>query len=502
LLAGFPRYNQNVLIPRTHSRFLSVSILAASACWAASCGAPLGPGYTIERQQVSVQFEPAPAPRIRIEADYQLKNTGNQPLKEIEVRLPGRRRFHFENPRASWDSTTLAIEVGSESPRNAVFTFPKPWSKSARHTLHLSVEYLPAQAGETTLSFSEDAFFLPAQGWSPELLPTGGLFGSGGVPPKKWELSVRVPEGFLIHTSGEKARTSSSHGELTVRAVQQAKDRYPFVVAGRYSSAQMGSGKEKIYLWTRKAQEAVGLGQAGDALVRTMEAYDSFFGAQAKESSATWIVECPVVAGCFTNFNPTTAKLLGEDEKEPTTAEMVSQDTIVVDMSGGTAALAVSAAPSLASSWLGYAQNPGFYEQDPPLSVFPAFAASVGREAAEGADSRAEAIRRVLRLIPAKMEPHAEESPAVVRAKSLLFFYALQDKYGREVFRTAIQHMLYARRGRGFELSDLIAAFEQETHQNVAEFVRLWMKQPGIPDDFRTKYEPSAAADNSKETTP
>ena len=91
----------------------------------------------------------------------------------------------------------------------------------------------------------------------------------------------------------------------------------------------------------------------------------------------------------------------------------------------------------------------------------------------------------------------------VVRAKSFLFFYALQDKYGREVFRTAIQHMLYARRGRGFELSDLIAAFEQETHQNVAEFVRLWMKHPGVPDDFRTRYEPSAAAaDNSKETTP
>jgi len=42
--------------------------------------------------------------------------------------------------------------------------------------------------------------------------------------------------------------------------------------------------------------------------------------------------------------------------------------------------------------------------------------------------------------------------------------------------------MLYARRERGLELSDLIAAFEQETHQNVAEFVPLWMKRPGVPD--------------------
>jgi len=145
-------------------------------------------------------------------------------------------------------------------------------------------------------------------------------------------------------------------------------------------------------------------------------------------------------------------------------------------------------APSLASSWLGYAQNPGFYGQDPPLSAFPAFAASIGREAAEGADLRSETIRRVLRLIPEKTAAHPPEDRTVLRAKSFLFFYALQDRYGREVFRRAVRHMLYARRERGLELSDLIAAFEQETQQNVAEFVRLWMKRPGVPDEFRARY--------------
>jgi aminopeptidase N len=64
--------------------------------------------------------------------------------------------------------------------------------------------------------------------------------------------------------------------------------------------------------------------------------------------------------------------------------------------------------------------------------------------------------------------------------------------------------MLYARRERGFELSDLIAAFERETHQNVAEFVRQWMKQPGVPEEFRARYEGTAAAtaNNDKETRP
>ena len=69
------------------------------------------------------------------------------------------------------------------------------------------------------------------------------------------------------------------------------------------------------------------------------------------------------------------------------------------------------------------------------------------------------------------------------------------------MFRNSVRHMLYARRERGLELSDLIAAFEQETHENVAEFVRLWMKRPGVPDEFRARYgETAAAAQPSKET--
>jgi len=275
-----------------------------------------------------------------------------------------------------------------------------------------------------------------------------------------------------------------------VRATQGENDQHPFLIAGRFTSVQIGAGNEKVFLWTRKPQNVASLRPVSDALVRTIQVYDSEFGNRSKESSPTWIVECPVTAGCFTSLNAPMVRLLDEEGegKEPTSAEMVSLDTMVVDLSGGTPKLAAAVAPSLASSWLGYAQNPGFYGQDPPLSAFPAFAASIGREAAEGADLRSETIRRVLRLIPEKTAAHPPEDRTVLRAKSFLFFYALQDRYGREVFRRAVRHMLYARRERGLELSDLIAAFEQETQQNVAEFVRLWMKRPGVPDEFRARY--------------
>ncbi len=64
--------------------------------------------------------------------------------------------------------------------------------------------------------------------------------------------------------------------------------------------------------------------------------------------------------------------------------------------------------------------------------------------------------------------------------------------------------MLQARKERGLELSDLIAAFDQETKQNASEFVRIWMKRPGVPEEFRGRYQKAAAATAQfeKETAP
>jgi len=469
----------------------------------AGCSAALGPGYTIEKQEIRVQFLPQPEPRIRIEADYQLKNTGNQPLDNLQLRLPGHRRFHYENFTASWDSVPLTPQNSIGNSRNSSFSLPAPWTMQARHALHLSVEYAPPAASEKALSFTKDAFFLPAEGWSPELLPPTGLFASGGTPPKKWDLLVEVPDGFQVQSSGAQKKSMRKNGTLTARVEQGQKDPYPFVVAGRYSAADVSAGKERMHLWTRNQQDAAKWKGTSNVLERVIGAYNAAFGERAKEAGHIWIVECPVAAGCLTNLNRETAKLLG-DANQRTNSEMISQDTMVVDLSEPVPDFAASLAPSLATSWLGYGQNPGFYEQEPPLSLLPAFATAIGREAAIGKNARAETIRRALQLIPEHAEPRQKDTDEVLRAKSFLFFYALQDKYGSGVFQKAVSHMLYARRGRGFELSDLIAAFEEETHTNVAEFVRIWMKRPGVPEEFRARYKETAAATVHfhKETTP
>lgn len=488
--------------PRSQLRSFFCVFLAAAGIWLCSCTAATGPGYTIEKQEIRVQFESGSDPRIRVDSDYQLRNTGNQPLSTLELRLPGLRRFRIDEPQATWDGVPVVERNNPANPRNTFLELPHRWNVTDRHALHLSAEFQNLPAGEAGFGFASDAFFLPSAGWAPELLPSKGLFPTGGTPPNQWRLVVRVPDGFLVHTSGRSSKTSRNGRDITVLAVQRPEDRYPFVVAGRYKETRLDVGAEKVFLWTRAQEEAARFHQSAEALVRTIQAYDAAFGSRSRNARPFWLVECPVLSGCFTPTASFYSNLLSS-HAEAVSSELASFDTLMIDSNGGAPKLA-AVAPSLAASWLGYGQNPGFYEQQPPLSALPAFASALGQEAIEGPSSRSETIRRALRMIPKEAPANKKEDANVLRAKSFLFFFALQERYGRDAFQHAIDHMLSARQGRGFNLSDLIAAFEQETHQNVAEFERIWMKHPGVPDDFRARYEDASAsvAITSKETTP
>lgn len=516
------------------------------AWWAASCAAPLGPGYLVEKQEIRVQFA-AGAQAIHIDADYQLRNTGNRAIHELELILPAGRRVHVGSISTTWDGAAAATASLPAYPRNSVIRFAKAWSIGAAHSLHISYDILPPAVDSAGLNFASDAFYLPASGWSPEFPQARGLFGFGGVPPKKWDLVITVPDGFLLHSSGtaKKTQRDSASGGKTFRVQQTVDDRYPFVIAGRYAATEIRDPHQKVILWSRAASAADGaaqtnatpqsatqpaiLQQASSQLVRTIDVYNSIFGAPPNRVSTFWIVQCPVPDGCLSNFSSNLSSLLDDGTSVEPTAELVSSDTVMVDTSKGAPQLAAAAAPSLAASWLGYGRNPGFFEQTEPLSLLPIFAAARSREEIDGPQVRAQTIRRVLKGIPENpAQPAAapappgiaspgvagkigepqpggllqglqlpaatRESPEVLRAKSLLLFYALQDRYGPKVFHDAITHMLYARASRGFDIDDLIAAFEQETHQNVAEFVRHWMKRPGVPAEFRARYENSVTA--------
>jgi hypothetical protein len=486
--------------------------LVASLSFVAGCTSSFGPGYFINKQDIDVHFDSGPPPHITIKSSYELTNNGTHPLSVLELRLPGKRRFKTANVELTWDGEALNTEQSVDNPRNTLVKLPHSWPVSGRHSLHIAMNLETPGPGESSfLGFTPDAFFLPAQGWAAELLPARGVFATGGAPPDKWNLTVHVPTSFVVRTSGDKIKTSKRGEETTIHARQRIVDIYPYVIAGRYVTKQIGSDRQKIYLWTRKQQDPGDIRAVSDSLIKTLGNYNSVFGARSVAQPPTgflgrhhtpdqnglplWLAECPVIPGCFTERNPLNAQVLGTKD-EVRSGEMISLDSAVIDPGPGLKKMALATAPALAASWLGYGQNPGFFEQDPPLSAFPAFAAAVGDEALNGAMARMETIRRALALIPKNTPSPAKESDSALYAKSFLFFYALQDRYGQETFRKAVRHMLDARRNTDFNLDDLIAAFDEEAHGNTAAFVRLWMKHPGVPADFRAKYENTSAQKN------
>lgn len=500
-------------------RALTLLLLIAGSSFVAGCTSSFGPGYIVNKQDIDVHFVPGRPPHISIRSSYELTNNGTQPLSVLELRLPGRRRFKTSDVELTWDGQAVDSEPSPDFPRNTVLKLPQPWTVSARHSLHIAMDLQTSGPGESHLGFTRDAFFLPAQGWAAELLPARGVFATGGEPPAKWNLTVHVPRDFVVHTSGDKIKTSRHGDEASIHARQRIVDLYPYVIAGRYATKQIGFNRQKIYLWTRSQQDPGDIRAVSDSLTKTLTNYNLVFGrrsvgtpaagffgrshAAGKNAPPLWLAECPVTPGCFTDRGSLNAQVLGTKD-EVRSGEMISQDSAMIDPGPGLKKMALAAAPALAASWLGYGQNPGFYEQDPPLSAFPAFAAAVGDEALNGATARTETIRRALALVPKNSPPLGQEDDASKRVKNFLFFFGLQDLYGQQTFRKAVRHMLDARRNTGFNLNDLIAAFDEEAHGNTAAFVRLWMKHPGVPPDFRAKYENNSADKNIplKETIP
>jgi len=471
-----------------------LAFLAAALCLS-GCAAVLGPGYLVENQEIKVSFTQQPSLRIHVSAEYHLKNTGNRPLDSLDVRLPGQ-RFHPASISLSWDGGPLPRESSPDNPRDTLLRFSQPWSIGDSHSL--KVEYdIASLSGEGAIGFSADAFYLPAEGWTPALPQIRGLFGFGGVPPKKWFLVVRVPPEFLIHASGGKVKRSGKNDEMEFHFAQSAEDLNPFVIAGRYKETRQElAGKQKITVWTRAPLDAAGLQQTGASLSKTLAIYDSLFGQRGESQPPLWIVECPSELGCLPQSRSNFSEIL-YGQAAADSSEMISRDTVVIDPRASQENPEASAGPALASGWLGYGQNPGFYEQQPPMSALPVFAVALAREASAGPQVRLEIIRRALAQIPPDATRASNGNPAVARAKSLLLFYALRDRVGAEAFQKAMRHMLYARQRRGFDITDLISALEEESHQPLAAFVRAWLKQPGVPPDFRATNSQSSVRQNS-----
>ena len=488
-------YNHRT-VARSSLSFIPLAATAlVSMVSIAGCAAVLGPGYLVDQQQIHVEFSRQPAPSIHITAEYRVRNTGNRPLESLEIRTPGA-RYNPSNMLISWDGTSLPQIFSPDNHIDTLLRFPQSWTIGENHTLRFSYD-LAAPSRDGATGISADAFYLAAEGWIPSLPQARGVFGFGGVPPQKWQLAVTIPQGFLIHASGKNEQHSGKGVTTEFRFEQSAEDLNPFVIAGRFLETRQDlPQKEKVTFWSLQQSEISGLQQAGDSLAKTLGFFDSFFGRRGKSHPPLWVVECPFAAGCSPQTTSNYSFLL-YGSAENRSVEMISRDTVLIESHNSQNVSDALAGPALAAGWLGYGLNPGFYQQQPPMSALPAFASALAREAASGSRIRGEIVGRALAKIPVDATRASNSDPDITRAKSLLLFYALRDRVGPDPFQKAMQHMLYARQSRGFDITDMISALEEESHQPVGPFIREWLHSPGVPANFRAANSQSAVRQES-----
>ena len=473
---------------------------------------PLGPGYTIMKQDVDVRFVPAPEPRIELIADYQLRNTGNQPLESLELRLPRENLLRLAPVSITWDAQAVPFDRRSD-PAGDILRIPlsAAWPVKQMHALH--VQYGIGQGGpqKPQLDFPAGSFYLPPGAWLVALLTPKGTFAGGGVPPKEWTLALSLPAGFVVHAPGSVKRNGTKNGEARFEFQQRTPGLLPFVVAGRYHQHEYRGSPCAVILWKKTPIDPEEAEPLFREVQQTAKVLDTLFGPRGKHARPVWIVDRPIPAKPFHDVS----------------SRRVSDDVILAQPPPdfGFINLAESGEriwnqettrretlESIAKAWLGYGLGSGFDEQPYPTAALPAYAVSLADESIQGPQARRKIIvgnlkeydsAKAFLLENARDKKDSSEfSKRLDNAhpgRSVLFFYALEDQYGREHLHAALRHMVQARRGQSYGVQDLLAALEQETRQDVGAFFRLWLKHPGIPEEFRARYESAAAPQNAPE---
>ncbi len=459
------------------------------------CSVALGPGYLIQKQNLELRFIPSPEPHLAVNCTYQLLNSGNQPLQTLRVLVPPADAFHRTAASAEWNGQSIDVQtISAASPSDPGDTlelrFPQPWPRKQKRALVLRYELATGFHLGAYLAVSPDTFFAFPESWNPALLPEKHLFATGGVPPRKWNLTVRVPSGFLVHVGGIPGKRASSHDEWVYSFRQQPGEFAPFAAGGKYVEKEAHANGDRVLFWTLQPVDAAAAQNAANSIAVRARYYESEYGSPSKGLRVIRLLECIVPTKNF-GCGALPETILAD---QAWIARGLKDKDFFEDMNF-----------ELAYTWFGGISRVRFDEGPLPMDAVAPYAGWEAQAQEDGADSRAARIRRLL----SDFDKHSAEckekivlplppgqdgcSYAPAWTKSSLFLFAMEDRIGRAPFHQSLKYMVQARRGSDFRLQDLISAMEAESHQPQGQFVRLWLKHPGIPDDFRARYAMAVA---------
>jgi aminopeptidase N len=78
--------------------------------------------------------------------------------------------------------------------------------------------------------------------------------------------------------------------------------------------------------------------------------------------------------------------------------------------------------------------------------------------------------------------------------RAALFFVALEDLCGHDNLRAALREVIRARAGGDTGYEELRSAVEFASGKDLGEMFRTWLVLPGIPEDFRARYQKASTS--------
>ena len=454
---------------------------------------PLGPGFRFVDRQIEIRAVADAPDRLHVVVVDSLDNTGDRPLRSMEVRLPEGPAFGSQNLRVTIDGREVSPQQTSDVDRRLVHTsFDPVWEQQQPREIVTEWDFAPGPASRGVVAASAVAFYIADATALPLWQPPSGVFVRGDPNPKEESLTVFASQDFRVLAPG-KPLERGAQGSLVAHRfrIQPKQDFLPYVVAGRYLEQMIGTPQGAVSFWTFQPLDSQMAQTAALRLASSMRAFTDYFGPASKGRSVVRIVEAP-------DDLPAEFGEPGDSGGASFPGGALLDHRAFAQGVANEAVLEL-AEYELARTWFGWRVRPRREAQILMGRGLGLFSWIVAAEA-RGQDVRrrmaafllehydqAQRTATDMRLIepPAR---YSREERITNGYKAALFFVALEDLCGRDNLRTAFRHIVRARGGNDVGEEDLRAAAEAASHRDLAEMFRTWLNHPGIPDEFRARY--------------
>jgi hypothetical protein len=470
-----------------------------------SCAVPLAPQYQIVKQTFEIRFVSGANPEIKIHNVYTLQNTGTTDLNFIDVVLPsaaayGRTNLSVQSGGRNMSPADLPVEYQQDSPGAQRLQFESPWTKKEKQDLTIDYSLSAPSAGDEGFALGPETFHLSTHGWLPVFLPPNHILATTPTRPEKLGYTVVVPSDFTVLARGSVASRKQDGNDAIFRFEMSKRDLGPYVVAGRYRNSNRNKKSTNTVFWTLKDLPQNSSSPANRFTV-AWSVLQKNFGVLDKQADTPYVVEAPSLEadGSLTDGAGFAAFPGG-----------VLINSAALNLGAENELFIERVERGLARTWFDDALQPAPFAALALGDGLPAYATIVIDQAAGGDTARRRRVvgllnsydeaRRQLKSpeksVVATLPTDSIDQHRIAEAKAPLLFIALEDGSGTSSVRAGLAQAIQALRGKEVSVNDVRAAIEFTTSKNLAEPFRVWLYNPGMPADFRTRYE--AAAENSK----